>query len=248
MARDAADEQATAARFEAYRRSGDVGLRNELVEEHLRLARGFARRYRDRGVALEDLEQVATIGLVGAVERFDPALGVRFSTFAGRTIDGHLKRYFRDRAWSVRAPRQYQELGIAIRATLDDLAVELGRSPTIPEVAEAVGAEVDEVLAAMEASQAFRADSIDAPSSGDESGASLADTLGSIDDAPARLDDREEVAGLLATLPDRERRILELRFFAQRSQRDIAEVMGISQMHVSRLIRKALADLRATAQ
>jgi len=230
--------------FKEYHRSGQVALRNELVEEHLALARGFARRYQGRGVAVEDLEQVARLALLGAVERFDPAVGVRFVTFAGRTIDGELKRHFRDKAWSVRVPRQYQDLGIAVRSALDTLGKELGRAPTIPELAEAVGAEVDEVLAAMEAAQAFRADSIDAPLGGGEVGATVADGLGHDDMGPTMVDDRALVADLLGRLPDRERRIVELRFFAERSQREIADEVGMSQMHVSRILRKALTTLR----
>ncbi|MGI9596215.1 MAG: SigB/SigF/SigG family RNA polymerase sigma factor [Acidimicrobiales bacterium] len=232
------------SRFEEYRRSGDVGLRNQLVEEHMNLARAFARRYANRGVAVEDLEQVGQLSLIGAVERFDPEVGVRFTTYAGRTIDGELKRHFRDKAWSVRVPRRFQDLGVAIRSTVDSLSKELGRSPTIPEVADAVGAEPDEVVAAMEAAQAYRADSIDVPISGDESTTSLADGLGASDIGPALFDDRELVVELLNELPDRERRIIELRFFAERSQREIAQDVGMSQMHVSRLLRKALATLR----
>lgn len=247
MGGDGRAQEDRSARFVEYRRTGDVDLRNELVEEHLALARGFARRYRDRGVPIEDLEQTARLSLIGAVERFDPEVGVRFQTFASRTIDGSLKRHFRDKAWSVRVPRQYQNLGVAIRATLDSLAKELGRSPTIPELADAVGAEVDEVLAAMEAAQAFRADSIDVAVSGEDDGATVADTLGTSDVGPMQFENRELVAELLATLPERERRIVELRFFAERSQRDIAEEVGISQMHVSRLLRKALTSLRAAA-
>lgn len=234
-------------RFDEYRRSGDIGLRNRLVEDHLMLAKGFARRYQQRGVDLDDLEQVARVGLLGAVERFDPSVGVKFETFAGRTIDGELKRYFRDRAWSVRAPRRYQDLGIAIRSMLDTLAKELGRSPTIPELASAVGADVDEVLAAMEAAQAYRADSIDVPVGDDRSGTTVAESLGRDDPGPGAVDDRELVADLLQQLPERERRIVELRFFGDRSQRDIADEVGLSQMHVSRLLRKALATLRSTS-
>lgn len=233
-------------RFQEYRRSGVVELRNELVEEHLTLARGFARRYRQRGVALEDLEQVARLGLIGAVERFDPSQGVRFTTFAGRTIDGELKRHFRDKAWSVRVPRQYQDLGVAIRSTLDALSKELGRAPTIPELAEAVGADIDDVLATMEAAQAFRADSIDVPISGDEGGTTMAEALGIDDLGPTLVDNRDLVADLLNQLPGRERRIVELRFFAEKSQREIADEIGISQMHVSRLLRKALTSLRTS--
>lgn len=232
-------------RFRRYRDSPSVERRNELIEEHLTLARGFARRYRDRGVAVEDLEQVAMVGLIGAVERFDPALGVRFSTFAGRTIDGELKRHFRDKAWSVRVPRQYQELGIAIRATLDTLTKELGRAPTIPELADALGVEIDEVLAAMEAAQAFRADSIDVPIGEDDTGTTVADGLGADDLGPGLFDDRALLMDLLNRLPSRERRIVELRFFHEKSQREIAEEIGVSQMHISRLLRKALATLRS---
>lgn len=245
-AASSADDDRT-ARFTEYRQTGSTELRNTLVEEHLNLARGFARRYRDRGVAIEDLEQTARIGLIGAVDRFDPEVGVRFETFASRTIDGELKRYFRDRAWSVRVPRQYQDLGWAIRATLDQLAKEFGRSPTIPELAEAVGAEVDDVLAAMEAAQAYRADTIDGSDSGDD-GTPLPPALATTDAGPLLFESRELIGKLLAELPERERRIVELRFFAERSQRDIATEVGISQMHVSRLLRKALATLRGAAE
>lgn len=241
-----ADQLPDLKRFEEYRRTGDVDLRNELVEENLTLAQAFARRYARRGVPLEDLEQVARISLIGAVERFDPEVGVRFKTFAGRTVEGELKRYFRDKAWALRVPRRFQDLGLAIRAAMDNLSKELGRSPTIAELAEAVGADMDEVVAAMEVGQAYRADSIDAPIGGDDSNSSVSDSLGSSDIGPELFDNRELIVDLLSRLPDRERRIVELRFFADRSQRDIATEVGMSQMHVSRLLRKALATLRAS--
>ena len=236
-----------AERFRAYRRSADEVLRNELVEEHLNLARAFARRYDRRGVPLEDLEQVAQMNLIGAVERFDPDLGIKFSTFAGRTIDGALKRYFRDQAWAIKVPRQYQELGISIRSAIETLNGELGRSPTIPELAAALGVEPDEVLAAMEAGQSFRADSLDVPRAGDESGAPAAEAIGSVDAEPLRFENRELVADLLDQLPPRERSIVERRFFLEQSQREIADAVGLSQMHVSRLLRKALVTLRTAA-
>ena len=237
-----------ASGFVDFQSSGDVDLRNELVEEHLALARAFARRYRNRGVELEDLEQVAQMSLIGAVERFDPDMGVKFQTFAARTIDGELKRYFRDKAWSVRVPRRYQELGIAIRSSLDSLTKELGRSPSITELADAVGATTDEVLAAMEASQAFRAQSIDIDSQDEEApSAPVAKSLSSVDAGPDLIDDRALVGDLLAKLPERERRIVELRFYANQSQREVAEQLDISQMHVSRLLRKALTTLREAA-
>lgn len=246
MATDAAHAEEL-ARFESYRRTGDVEARNELVERYMALARAFARRYDRRGVPREDLEQVASVALIGAVERFDPEVGVKFATFAGRTVDGELKRYFRDRAWSVRVPRRYQDLSQAVRITIESLSSDLGRSPTIPELADAMGVEVDEVVAAMEAAQAYRADSIDMPAAGDDpSGWSLADELAAVDLGPGALENREVVAELLAALPDRERRIVELRFFGERSQRDIAAELDISQMHVSRLLRRALTLLRAS--
>jgi RNA polymerase sigma-B factor len=242
---DRSNDRLTAS-FQDYRRQGRVDQRNDLVEEYLPLARGFARRFARRGVPLEDLEQVARLALIGAVERFDPEVGVRFVTFAGRTIEGELKRYFRDKAWSVKVPRQYQDLGIAVRNELERLTKSLERTPSVQEVAEAVGAEVDEVLMAMEASQAFAVDSIDAPIREDDGAATVADTLGEVDLGSGMVDDRDLVADLLGRLPDRERRILELRFFADRSQREIAEEIGTSQMHVSRLMRKALGNLRSS--
>ncbi|MEM7324843.1 MAG: SigB/SigF/SigG family RNA polymerase sigma factor [Actinomycetota bacterium] len=234
------------ARFEAYRASGDIELRNALVERHTSLAYAFARRYVRKGVSQDDLEQVAVLALIGAVERFDATLGIRFSTFAGRTIDGELKRHFRDRAWSVRVPRRQQELGLAVRSAIDTLSKELGRSPTIPELAQSVGVELDEVLAAMEATQAFRADSLDAPVD-DGSAQTRGDAIASIDPGPLALENQSAVAGLLAALPERERRIVELRFFQEMSQREIAAEMEMSQMHVSRLLRSALVTLRSVA-
>lgn len=238
----------TTARFQDYRRQGLVEQRNALVEEFLPLARGFARRFARRGVPLEDLEQVAQLALIGAVERFDPEVGVRFVTFAGRTVEGELKRYFRDKAWSVKVPRQFQDLGIAVRNELELLTKSLQRTPTVQELAVALGAEVDEVLMAMEASQAFAVDSIDAPIRGEEGASTIADSIGALDAGSVMVDDRDLVASLLQRLPARERRILELRFFAERSQREIAEEIGTSQMHVSRLMRRALTNLRSSLE
>lgn len=240
-------EEVDSDRFETYRATGELSLRNELVEDHLNLARSFARRYRHRGVALEDLEQVALMNLVAAVERFDPSYGVRFSTFAGRTIDGALKRHFRDQAWAVKVPRHYQELGVALRATLDRLTAELGRAPSIHELATDIGAETDEVRAALEASHAFRAESIDSPLSSTGNERQLVAQLRALDDGEQRVDERDLVAGLLDRLPDRERAIVERRYFGEQSQRAIAAEVGMSQMHVSRLLRKALVTLRTSA-
>lgn len=215
-----------------------------LVEEHLRLARAFARRYDHRGVALDDLEQVARVGLVLAVDRYDPEVGVKFSTFAGRTIDGELKRYFRDRAWALRVPRRSKDLGVAVRRSIEELTQTLGRSPTTAELAERVGADPDEVLEAIDAGAAFRVGSIDAPDP--ESGGSAADSLGEADGGYGSFEDADLVRRLLDKLSDRERRIVELRFFEELSQREIAERVGVSQMHVSRLLSRALELMRAS--
>jgi RNA polymerase sigma-B factor len=229
-------------RFEEYRRAPTQDLRNELIEDHLNLARAFARRFAHRGVSVEDLEQVARLGLLHAVDRFDPELGAKFTTFAGRTIDGELKRHFRDRAWSVRVPRRSQELGIAVRGAMGELAQSLGRSPTPGELAQRVGATTDEVLEAIEASSAFRADSLDAPR--DTELGPLTETLQTDDLAFDALVNEDLVGRLLAGLSERERVIVRLRFFEELSQGEIARRVGVSQMHVSRLLRKALAHMR----
>ncbi len=231
-------------RFVELRQTGSPALRDLLVEDHLRLARAFARRYDNRGVALDDLEQVARVGLVLAVDRYDPDVGVKFSTFAGRTIDGELKRYFRDRAWALRVPRRAKDLGVAVRRSIEELTQALGRSPTTAELAERVGAEPDEVLEALDAGAAFRVGSIDAPDP--DSGGSAADGLGEAEGGYGSFEDADLVGRLLDRLSERERRIVELRFFEELSQREIAEQVGVSQMHVSRLLARALEAMRTS--
>lgn len=226
--------------FERFARTGAEADRNALVEAHLGLAEFFAKRYRNRGVADDDLRQVARLALVQAVDRFDPEVGVEFSTFAGRTIDGTLKRHFRDTAWSVRVPRSLQELSVEVRRTSNELSVQLGRSPTIAELAEATGRDADLVVEALEADQAYRADSLDVPD--DEGGVT---SPGSVDGGYARRETQLVVRELIASFPERERRILELRFDHEKSQSEIAEELGISQMHVSRLLRRCFEQMRA---
>jgi RNA polymerase sigma-B factor len=234
-------------RFRQLRAGPDQKLRDELVNEFTGLAAYFARRYDRRGVPREDLHQVAMLGLVNAVDRFDPEMETRFVSFAGRTIDGEIKRFFRDRTWSVRMPRRLQELHLQVRRAGEELAHTLGRPPTVAELAEEVGVDIDDVISALDAGNAYRADSLDRPASGeDERRTDLAAV-----DAEAgfnAVDQRSLVADLLSTLPQRERRILELRFFAEMSQSEIAVEMGISQMHVSRLLRRTVEQLRERAQ
>ena len=220
-------------------------LRDEIVLMHLPLVHHLARRYRDRGESLDDLVQVGTEGLIKAVDRFDVTRGVQLGTFATPTILGDIKRHFRDRAWSIRLPRRLQEMHASVSRPTESLTQTLGRAPTVREIAEALDISPDEVLDAIEARHAYATTSLDAGPDGEQgSRASIADWLGADDDALSALVDREALRPLLAALPDRERRILMLRFFHDRSQSQIAEEMGISQMHVSRLLARTLAGLR----
>ena len=245
----AAQEKPTATsleRFADYRRTGDRRLRNELVEENRRTADYFVRRYSRRGVPDDDLRQIGLMALVHAVERFDPEVGVAFSTFASRTIDGELKRYFRDRTWSVRPPRRAQELHLALRRADDDLTQRLRRSPTMTELAAEVGESEDHVLEALEAGVAHHATSLDQPQGdGDDAGTIGDRLLGRGDRGYADVDRHLIITELLASLPDREREVIRLRFFENLSQPQIAEQMGMSQSYLSRIIRRTLVDLRA---
>jgi RNA polymerase sigma-B factor len=230
------------ARFVQYRRTRDRELRNELVQEHTRLAEFLARRFQHRGEALDDLEQVALLGLLKAVERFEPERGLQFSSFATPTIVGELKRHFRDRGWAVRVPRRVQELHLELDRSVAALTQELGRPPTTLEIAARVGVSEEDVLEGMEANSLYRLPSLDVRRSDDD--AAPQDTmLGEIDSELAASDDRLAVRDLLASLPQRERTIVYLRFFEGLTQSEIAVHVGISQMHVSRLLAKSLDTL-----
>jgi RNA polymerase sigma-B factor len=251
MALDDQERERLREKFAAYARTRDVATRDELIEAHLRLAEHLARRFANRGVPVDDLIQVASLGLVKAVERFDPDRGLEFSTFATPTIVGELKRHFRDKGWAVRVPRRVQELHVEINALVGELTQKLGRSPTIPEIAERAGASEEEILEAMEAGQAYRSASIDSPGSGgdsDDGAPGLADQLGSTDSALLDAENRMLLADLIQTLPKREQLMLHLRFFEGMTQSQIAERLGISQMHVSRLLAKSLNLLREAAE
>jgi RNA polymerase sigma-B factor len=243
------DREALQELFVEYRRSGDAAIRDRLVETHLGLAEHLARRFDRRGEPLDDLVQVASMALIKAVQRFDPDRGLEFSTFAVPTIVGELKRHFRDKAWAVRVPRRIQEVHLQLATAVSELSHELGRSPTIPELAVRVGASTEDVLEAMEASRAYRSDSLDAPvASGNGEGTTpLAARLGAEDPRLGEVIERSEVATLLAALPERERTILTLRFFGGLTQSQIADRIGISQMHVSRLLARTLEQLREQA-
>jgi RNA polymerase sigma-B factor len=233
--------------FGEYRRTGDRRIRNQLVEIHRDVAEYYIKRYSRRGVSSEDLRQVALLTILRAVDRFDPDQGVEFSTFASRTIEGELKRYFRDRTWTVRPPRRAQELHLALRRAEEELAQRFGRSPTVVELAAELGDSVDHVLEAMEAGVAHQATSLDQSPAGTEEsdGAALADrVLAHHDTGYAHVDRQLIIRDLLETLDERDRMVIELRFFENRTQEEIAEQIGVSQSYLSRILRRVLLDLR----
>lgn len=234
------------ARFVDYHRSGSPDLRDRLVRRHLPLAKRVASRFARRGVPFEDLYQVASIGLIQAVERFDPARGIPFPAFAAPTIVGEIKHHFRDRAWDLRVPRRLQDLLLAVNAAVERLTTQLGRSPSIAELARAVGAAEEDVIAAIDAGGAFNARSMDAPGGSRDEHVSLelGGILGSDDPMFASVEDRLLVARLLGELPARQALIVHLSYWDRLSQDEIAERLGISQMHVSRLLRRSISQLR----
>lgn len=221
-------------------------VRNQLVERHMGLAAHIAKRYQGAGRRDEDLRQVAMVGLVKAVDRFDPDYGAAFAAFAGRTIEGELKRYFRDRTWVVRVPRGAKELHLQVRRATDELSHDLGRSPSVAELAAHLRIDRDDVLRGLAASAAYNVGTLDTGSSGDD--ADLApDRQGALavdDGGFAETDDRQVVSDLLDRLPEREREIVRLRFYERMSQSEIGDTMGISQMHVSRLLRRSFEQMR----
>jgi RNA polymerase sigma-B factor len=219
-------------------------LREILVEEHLPLVRHFARRFSNRGEPFDDLLQVGTLGLIAAIDRFDPTRGVEFLSFAVPTITGEIKRHFRDQGWSVRVPRRLQELHLSLNAAVGELAQKNGRAPTPSELAEHLRIPRAEVLEGLAVANAYRSSSLDERLSGEDDSPTLAATLGEEDAALEGVEYRESLQPLLATIPARERRILILRFFGNMTQSQIAADIGISQMHVSRLLSQTLAKLR----
>jgi RNA polymerase sigma-B factor len=216
-------------------------LRDEIVELHLPLALYLARRYEGRGEPFDDIAQAGALGLVKAVDRFDPGRGVEFSTFAGQTILGEIRRHFRDRTWGVHVNRSLQERTGHVGRCIRDMTQELGRSPTVAEVSSWAGVSEEQVVGALECIRACRMASLESPARGTRT---LGEVLGSDDTAFDRVDMHEALGTSLAQLPDRERRILQLRFFGDMTQAQIAARLGISQMHVSRLLSRTLRQLR----
>jgi RNA polymerase sigma-B factor len=222
--------------------------RDELVALHLALAEHCARRFRNRGEPYEDLVQVGTIGLIKAVDRFDPDRGVEFSTYATPTIVGEIKRHFRDKGWAIRVPRRLQELRMQIGTATGELTHALGRAPTPSEIAKHLGCEVEEVIEGIESSNAYATLSLDAGNGDEENASTILDTMGVDDAGIEHIELRETLRPILDSLPAREKNILLLRFFKNMTQSQIAAEVGVSQMHVSRLLNKTLEHIRTALE
>jgi RNA polymerase sigma-B factor len=245
-----ASERARAAEglFLRFRQAGDQKARDELIERFMPLARQLARRYQRVNEPLDDLVQVASLGLVKAVDRFDPRRGVAFSSYAVPTILGELKRHFRDAGWAVHVPRGIQERAMQVDRAVKELSGRLGRSPSVSEVADHLDASDEDVLTAMEAGQAYEAVSLDAQRSGDNESDTFADSIGAEDERFELVEFGAAISPAFRALPQRDQEVLHLRFVEDLTQSQIAQRIGVSQMQVSRLIRRALARLRAVAE
>ena len=243
----AAKEASDGERMLRYARERRPEDRDALVRRYLPLARHVAARYSGGSEPMDDLEQVASLGLIKAIDRFDPTRGTSFSSYAVPTIAGELRRHFRDHTWSLRVPRDVQEMAVRITKVEPQLEAELGRAPTASELCDRLGCSFELMLDARSAAGANRMASLDAPMSTEDDGGSLADLLGADDAGLAHLERSMTLDSALDCLSDRDRMILTLRFRDELTQAAIGERVGLSQMHVSRLIRQALATLRATA-
>ena len=227
-----------------YHEEGDLAAREKLIEQYMSLVRSLARRYSYRGEQLEDLVQIGAIGLIKAIDRFDLDRGVELTTYATPNIIGEIKRHFRDKGWSVRVPRGLQELNVQLSRLVESLTVQLGRSPTIPELAKAAGVEEEAVLEALESGRAYSSLSLSAGSGDGDEDLDPMESIGTEEHQFEVSEDRAVLAPGFRVLDDRERKILQLRFFDGLTQSQIAQQVGISQMHVSRLIRRSLEKIR----
>src|SRR5215217_3833730 len=231
-----------------YHREGDLAAREELAERFLPLARDLALRYTYTDEPFDDLLQVASLGLIKAIDRFEPGRGTKFTSYAAPTILGELKRHFRDKGWALHMPRDLQERTLAVSRATEALSKQLGRSPKVREVAAELGCSVEQVLEAQEAAASYEATSLDAPTSrDDDEAASLVDLMGDEDSSYELVESRDAIASTWRALPEVERQVLELRFMHDLTQREIGEQIGYSQMHVSRLLRRALDRLETAA-
>ena len=231
-----------------YHEDGDQAAREELVERYLPFARDLALHYAHGDEAFDDLVQVASVGLLKAIDRFEPGRETKFTSYAAPTIVGELKRHFRDKCWALHVPRALQERTLALSRETEVLTKRLGRSPSVREVARALGFSTEQVLEAQEAARSYEAVSLDAPAGRDnEEKGALVDLLGSEDSGYELFESRDAFASSWKTLPESERRVLELRFMHDLTQREIGALIGYSQMHVSRLLKRALQRLKTAS-
>lgn len=239
------DKEKTRELFRRFKEEGDMDAREKLVMSHLNLVRFIANKFKNRGEPIDDLIQVGYLGLLKAIDRFDPSRGLEFTTFATPTIMGEIKRHFRDKGWSVRVPRRLQELSAKVNQATDTLTSQQQRSPTIAEIADYLDATVDEVLEAMESSSAYSSVSLEAPSGADDDDTpSVIDRYATEDSDLAFTDDRIIIEEALASFSPRERDVIEMRFLKGMTQIEIAEKLGISQVQVSRLLRRTLKKIQ----
>jgi RNA polymerase sigma-B factor len=234
--------------FARYRGGGDLAARDELVERFLPLAARLAQRYHRGAEPLDDLVQVASVGLLKAIDRFDPERGTAFSSFAVPTIAGELKRHYRDKGWALKVPRDLQELTQRVGRTTERLVHELGRTPSVAEIADTLGITSEQVLEAREAAIAIAAESLDRPAGDDPDAAPVGDTLGAEEPGYLQAEQSATLETMMRVLTDREREVLRLRFAEDLTQSEIGQRLGLSQMQISRLLRRAVTRLGETAQ
>lgn len=243
--KDAWDKERTHELFRLYKEKGDEEARDQLIVSHLNLVRFLASKFKNRGEPLDDLVQVGTIGLIKAIDRFDPERGLEFTTYATPTILGEIKRHFRDKGWSIRVPRRLQELSAKVNQATDELTVELHRSPSVEEIAAKLGVGAEEILEAMESSGAYTSVSLEAGgSSEDDEAPALIDRLGSVDEDLDASDDRMVIDDAISDFSPREQEIVRMRFIDGLTQVEIAKRLGVSQVQVSRLLRRTLRKIQ----
>ena len=243
--KDAWDKERTHELFRLYKEKGDEEARDQLIVSHLNLVRFLASKFKNRGEPLDDLVQVGTIGLIKAIDRFDPERGLEFTTYATPTILGEIKRHFRDKGWSIRVPRRLQELSAKVNQATDELTVELQRSPSVEEIAAKLGVGAEEILEAMESSGAYTSVSLEAGgTSEDDEAPALIDRLGSVDEDLDASDDRIVIDDAIRDFSPREQEIVRMRFIDGLTQVEIAKRLGVSQVQVSRLLRRTLRKIQ----
>ncbi len=239
------DKERTRELFRRYKQEGDEEAREQLIVSHLNLVRYIAAKFKNRGEPLDDLIQVGTVGLIKAIDRFDPERGLEFTTYATPTVMGEIKRHFRDKGWTIRVPRRLQELSAKVNTATDELTTQLQRTPTVDEIAAHLGTTADEVLEAMESSSAYSSVPLEGTGAGEEDEApAVIDRYASVDADLAASDDRMVLADAIAEFPEADQQAIRMRYIDGMTQVEIAERLGISQVQVSRMLRRALKRIQ----